>query len=827
MRRLVCSALALPLALSSITLAQPKVPDLTKGEKPVPPRKSNKILAGNLGPTGLIGWVHHEGVNTDHSRQILITEVAKGSPADGILQKGDVILGASGKSSTPGEFNSDARRSFAEAIAEAEARKPATLHLRVWREGRTANLALPLEFMGAYAANTPYDCPKSLKVIARAMKYMESNELKRDRFGLGIVTLLACEDGRIPGNEARRKKAREWVTELIPDKNQYEGMISDQVETYSKVAWNRTYHLIVMAEYYLATGDNPGRGGISLLMAIDAHAQSIARGQSMFGTMGHQFAMQGEDGSIHGPYGVGYGPINATGLAAFIGLTLARDCQLPDPETNRAIEAAIQRAAIFFSYYANRGTIPYGEHAPWKKSHCSNGKSGLAAAALARVPGREAEAKYFSQLSVASGTERPGGHGGSFFNYLWTPVGAKVGGEDAMAAYFRQVSWHLDLARTWDGGFYYNDYGSPGYHGPSFGKASLNMSSPALLTYAMGLRRIHLTGKSTGSSTQLSKQEVAEAWLAGNYRPAERSQVELFEDLGNVSAVVREQAAAALTADKNDEAMRGRLREIALTKGNPSRRGAVSALGMLAHPESAAVLVQLMGDEDTHVREEAIDAFGKLAPEVQATQVDVLLRKAASLRRDPMKVYPDDPMNTNLIVLSEILFGSKGILGSNLDALKQHSSREQLHAAIRAAATLPSGGTRQDLKHVLGHLPVEDLRALSDTLLNLIAVEAPADAMFAEGIRSSTAKLLLERRFDEGVDASLELFQVGGRWTKVVIIRAWADLGPSLKTHRSWPRVEAALEAFNDSNFKDEGAKALATINKPGGKVSRFIPLRQ
>jgi S1-C subfamily serine protease len=45
----------------------------------------------------------------------LITEVAKGSPADGVLKKGDVVTGVNGKA-----FGGDARRLFAEAVTEAE-----------------------------------------------------------------------------------------------------------------------------------------------------------------------------------------------------------------------------------------------------------------------------------------------------------------------------------------------------------------------------------------------------------------------------------------------------------------------------------------------------------------------------------------------------------------------------------------------------------------------------------------------------------------------------------------------------------------------------------
>ena len=52
--------------------------------------------------------------NTD-ARQILITEVAKGSPADGVLQVGDVIVGINGQ-----PFDGNVRILFAKALTEAE-----------------------------------------------------------------------------------------------------------------------------------------------------------------------------------------------------------------------------------------------------------------------------------------------------------------------------------------------------------------------------------------------------------------------------------------------------------------------------------------------------------------------------------------------------------------------------------------------------------------------------------------------------------------------------------------------------------------------------------
>ena len=70
-----------------------------------------------LGPTGLRGWMlfRHEDF-TAASRQIFITAVDKGSPADGIVQVNNVILGVFGK-----PFADDARRSFGHnGNAEAE-----------------------------------------------------------------------------------------------------------------------------------------------------------------------------------------------------------------------------------------------------------------------------------------------------------------------------------------------------------------------------------------------------------------------------------------------------------------------------------------------------------------------------------------------------------------------------------------------------------------------------------------------------------------------------------------------------------------------------------
>ena len=78
-----------PAAAAGGPTTKPPVPDFTQGGT------KDDFHDWTLGPTGARGWVYGWKGNTNDARQILVTAVAKGSPADGILEPGDVILGVS------------------------------------------------------------------------------------------------------------------------------------------------------------------------------------------------------------------------------------------------------------------------------------------------------------------------------------------------------------------------------------------------------------------------------------------------------------------------------------------------------------------------------------------------------------------------------------------------------------------------------------------------------------------------------------------------------------------------------------------------------------
>ena len=130
---------------ASVSAAEPKGnaanPDFTKGDA-IPAKAKHDW---NLGPTGLRGWMFCDKLVTTDARQISITKVEKGSPADGVFLVGDVILGVGGKL-----FSYDPRTEFGKALTSAESEAGAgKLAVTRWRAGKAEEVALKLRVLGS------------------------------------------------------------------------------------------------------------------------------------------------------------------------------------------------------------------------------------------------------------------------------------------------------------------------------------------------------------------------------------------------------------------------------------------------------------------------------------------------------------------------------------------------------------------------------------------------------------------------------------------------------------------------------------------------------
>ena len=316
---------AATLAFSPSSAGEPAgavPPDFTAGGKK---DESHDWL---LGPTGLRGWMffRHEDL-TAASRQILITAVDKGSPADGIVQVNDVILGVFGK-----PFADDARRSFGHAIAAAE-EKTGILPLMLWRDGKTSNVELKLQVLGAYSATAPYDCPKSKAIFEQGCRLIAEKGFENADIPdhLNALALLASGDEK--HHSMLGKYAKKVAESLQPE------------DTWN---WYIAYGNLFLSEYALATGKKT---------AFPELKQTTLRGvknQCMNGMWGHAPALA--DG-----HSEGYGGMNVIGLPMTISLVLARQAGVSDP----ALDKAIDKSATFLRYYVDKGAIPYGDHPPW------------------------------------------------------------------------------------------------------------------------------------------------------------------------------------------------------------------------------------------------------------------------------------------------------------------------------------------------------------------------------------------------------------------------------------------------------------------------------
>ncbi|MHC4253346.1 MAG: DUF6288 domain-containing protein, partial [Planctomycetota bacterium] len=455
------------------------MPDLRKGGT-----KDDKH-DWTLGPTGARGWMWGRLLETTPTRQILVTKVNKGSPADGVLREGDVILGAGG-----GRFTDDARKSFGRAIMEAEkAESRGVLKLLRWRNGVERNVELKLKVMGSYSDTSPWDCPKAKRIVDEGCRHIASN-LK----GGGIPTKVNA------------------LALLASGKNEYLGLVRDYAREHGRpdlnlklhsssgmAAWGWGYSNLFLTEYYLATRDE------YVLPAIREYTRHVARGQSAVGTWGHGMAWpDSNEGVVHGPLG-GYGALNQAGLICHLSMALAWKCGVRDSE----VREALKKANIFFNFYVGKGAIPYGDHRPGWAVHDDNGKCSSATVMFDMQDHREGT-QFFSKMTVASYGERERGHTGNYFSLLWGPLGANRAGPDAAAAYLKEQRWFYDLARTWQGSFRYQ-----GGAGMVDKYGNWDSTGAYVLAYALPLKKLYITGRGTSPANRLTGRALDEVIECG------------------------------------------------------------------------------------------------------------------------------------------------------------------------------------------------------------------------------------------------------------------------------------------------------------------------
>ena len=782
----LCACVATCLAIVAPALAAPPkkdvaIPDFTKGDA-VPEGMTHDW---NLGPTGARGWIYSNRMETSEARQILVTKVDKDSPADGVLEVGDVILGIGRR-----PFASDPRTEFGWAIGDAEA-GDGKLELLRWRAGEKSRVVIPLEVLGAYSATAPFDCPKSKRVLDAGLAALARRMEAKPSAGNPIVRCCNA------------------LALLASGKSQYLPVVRTQVEWASHYTDpdRRDYHSwyygpinMLLAEYTLATGDRTFEPELRRI------TMEIVRGQSAVGSWGHRFVQ--ENGRL-----AGYGMMNAPGLPLLISLVLAREAGVAD----RALDAAIDRSARLIRFYVGKGSVPYGDHHPWIETHDDNGKNG-AAAVLFDLLGESDAASYFSRMSVAShGGERDQGHTGNFFNMLWALPGVARSGPQATGAWMREFGWYYDLARRWDGGFIHQ--GPPEPKNDSYGM--WDASGAYLLGFAQSLGRIRVARKDStaepiDAATARRLVDDGRGWSPRLGLPGyeKMSEAKLLAALGNWSPVVRERAATELARRKEDptaKLVRMLERGGANERDLDAKLGACQALAKLGKRGSAAVpaLRETLRADDLWLRIKAADALAAIGDAAMPALPDML---AMIAERD----VAGDPRGMQQRYLTFALFERRdGLVGRKLDGV----DREALFAAVRAGLRNEDGRARGTLGSVYRNLSRDEIAPLLSAIHAAVVEPAPSGIMFADGIRTSGLEILAEHRVTEGLPLCIDLIEPSRWGLDGRIGRCLAALrtyGGAAKSEL--PRLRALEQELVERGWKD---KKLADLKL--GELVAFI----
>lgn len=735
------------------------MPDFTQGDKI--PKKARKDW--NLGPTGLRGWMFCDELVTTDARQIAVTTVDKGSPADGVIAVGDVLLGAGGKL-----FSFDPRTELGRAITAAETEEGGgKLALTRWRAGKSEEVVVKLPVMGSFSVTAPFDCPKSKRVFEQGIQALAKKVAAPDYAettdgiprSLNALALLASGDAALL---PLVKREAQWAAEFT--------------ET-SMQTWYYGYVMMLLAEYITATGDQ------SVIPGLRRLALEAAKGQSAVGSWGHGFALP--DGRLGG-----YGMMNAPGLPLTISLVMARDAGVNDPEVAKAIELS----AKLMRFYIGKGAVPYGDHPAWSETHEDNGKCGLAAVLFQRL-GETKGAEYFTRMAVAShGSERDCGHTGNYFNMTWSLPAIGQAGPQATGAWMKEFgAWYHDLARRWDGTFPHQGPPEPDWDSYE----GWDATGAYLLGYALPLKKIVLTGKKPGVVKPMSA-EAAQSLIADGrgWDNKDRTsftqkltEAELLARLGSWSPILRERAAMELAS--RDPAPVAAIIALLDSPSLDTRLGACQALEELGENAAPAVpqLSATLQHADLWLRVRAADALAAIGEKAMPALPDILDRIA----RTPDQ---DDPRAMEQRYLCGAVFEH---MLNNKEKL-EGVDRDKLSTAIARGLQNQDGHARSKVSSIYERLSFEEIKPLLPAIRDAIVKPAPSGEMFADDVRLNGLRLLAAHHLEEGIEASADYVRNQNPWSSENRIKEILPILLSYGAHaqRVIPQLRQTIDYFEN-----------------------------
>lgn len=732
-----------------------------------------------LGPTGLLGTISKTTAK--------VTKVDKGSPADGKIKVGDEVIGAG-----VSKFKNEVRRELADAINIAET-KEAGGKLTLILKGNK-NVDLQLTVLGSYSKTAPYNCPKSDAIITRAAEsILKAGKIDAGACRTGLLGLMATGEQKYIDEVG--KVIKTWQP---PSKEDLEALLRGEKDM-GYVGWYWGYNLITLGEYYMLTKDE------SVLPQIELYANALARGQDAGGCWGHRMATVARNGRLPG-----YAQMNQPSLSSFMGLLFAKKCGIKDP----ALDKGIAKSYTYFESHVGQGGFPYGVHGPNSNTFNNNGTSGSAAICMA-LNGNSAGAKYFSQIAATTYDGMESGHASTFFNPLWTPLGANLSGPEVTQQFFRESLWLLTMYRSWDGSF--SRFGGGSKEGSQAGVA--------LLVYCLPRKVLYITGKDADQAIWLKGQAATDViemskWDYKNMRPEKLIDLAMNHPLPQI----RRAAAGALGAHR--EELASTWIKYLQEGTSEQKKLAIGQYGWWIAPELKLPQMDLIGSilqdasQPSDVRVAAVGSLAYMGEPAQKYYMD-MVKLLAEDRPDDIFGLTDMSIGKCLNELCKDPFAA-GLVTDKAVFYK---------SALKLINNKRQNGRAEGLSMLAG-MPLEDFYIVADAVVHVLEDKDPTYHSYHNpgGPMGAGVELLANLGIKEGMDYALGIEDMeGGKGSfklraimdslakygpnakpileKMKVDEKWKGVSGNGKLKRNWDNMVKAIES-------DDAPKKLITLEE-------------
>jgi len=600
-----CAALQQSTALGAKSKVPPPPKDLTKEHNWDPGRSLSEPGFYNLGPTGMVGFIpqrgkgDHEAEKDENGGRLTFTvwrdrNYSKRNASVDFSAVSVEDLFEEIANDTDSELEGWRNMEQHEAAIKEEWRGS----FKEWPlDPVTKEVTLTLEVMGSFSDTSPWDCPKTRKILERGWKVLERNIGHRSNVGRFKVRGLALLASGRPEHVELVKEAVHANPSFMGEKK-----VGNDGWGWHYGSWHAGYTLVFLGEYYLRTGDE------AILPGLRKWAVAAAKLQSGGGTWGHSAAERKSNfGRLGGPC-PGYGAMNQAGGVCFFGLTLAQKSGIDEP----LVDLAIKRAIRFNSTFVDKGCVPYGYHAPAGHED-SNGKNGPPAFAM-RMVGELYKAKYFAQNSNAGSCwGYRAGHGNGTFGNYWPHLAANLCGREGVIHWMKKMRPHYAMLRKHDGAFVNVTCGNSGGIGTLFDPTGI-----AILHYSAPMRELYVTGRDQLPELQHTQEDLMN--LVDQSLPAsiirDLSTEDIFRKLNTFSTKRRRQFYCPELARRylgGETAVIARLKSLLSSPKSRERDAAIHAISACGRDVAKPLLpklAELALDPEEFVRVAAVRAIG-------------------------------------------------------------------------------------------------------------------------------------------------------------------------------------------------------------------------